>query len=307
MEQNLIYKPSRFKTAMKKWKNKPILEKCILVFFFIFFCLESFTSLYPFVWVINNSLKGAREFYESSALITKSWRFQNYFDVFSTNPDIGFRLNDVDYFGMLGNSIWITFLNIFVNVGSSSLVGYCLAKYRFPGSNLLYGIMIFTQTIPIIGTGAAAYKLLVSLNMINNPMLIWMSWCSGFDYAAFIMYGYFRGISSSYMEAARIDGASEWQIIGKIIIPLAFPCMFALAINNFVSMWNNYSVVQINLRDFPNLAYGLFIFDKSNMHTTTGRGMYYAALVWTAIPGVLLYSCFQDIILKNLTVGGIKG
>ena len=305
MEQTIIVKSSKFKTAMSKWKTKPLYEKIILIFFFVFFCLEAFTSLYPFVWVINNALKLPAEFYESSSALTKSWYFQNFINVF--DPEIGFFLNEVNYFGMLGNSIWITFLNIFVNVGSSSLVGYCLSKYRFPGANLLYGIMIFTQTIPIVGSGAAGYKLSVALGLINNPALIWISWCSGFDYAAFIMYGYFRGISSSYMEAARIDGASEWQIIAKIIIPLAFPCMFALAIQNFVGMWNNYTTVQVMLREYPNLAYGLFVYSKENLHSHAGKGQYYAALIWTAIPGVLLYSCFQDVILKNLTVGGIKG
>ena len=305
MSEIVIKKPSKFRSAMTKWKNKPLYEKLILIFFFLFFCAESFTSLYPFAWVINNSLKAPFEFMNPSSNLTTSWRFMNFIDVF--NPTNGFKIGDVTYLGLLSNSVWITLLYLGVNLMSSCLLAYCLSKYRFPGHNLLYGLMIFTQTIPIVGTGAAAYKLLVSLNMINNPTLIWMSWCMGFDYSAFIMYGYFKGISTSYMESARIDGANEFQIIGKIILPLAFPCMLALFVNNVVGQWNNYSVVQINLREFPNLAYGLFVYSKDVLHSHNDKGLYYAALIWTSIPGIFIYTFFQKLILQNLTVGGLKG
>lgn len=305
MSEVIIKKQNVFQRAWKKWTNKPLYVQIILVFFFLFFCAEAFTSLYPFVWVINNSLKLPREFQESTSKITQSWEFANYLKVFDS--EVGFKIKDVTYFGMLSNSIWITFVYLFVNILSSCMLAYCISKFRFPGCNFLYGLMIFTQTIPIIGTGAAAYKLLSRLNMINNPSLIWMSWCMGFDYSAFIMYGYFKGISNSYMESARIDGANEWQIILKIIIPLAFPCILSLWVTNFVGQWNNYSVVQINLREFPNLAYGLFIYSKDTLHTNNDKGLYYAALVITAIPGVVLYSVFQKTILSNLTVGGLKG
>lgn len=306
MAEVVIKKHSRIRSALAKWKAKPLYVKAILIFFFIFFCCETFTSLFPFAWVINNSVKSPDQFakFGASALVTDI-HLENFLRVF--DPVDGFVSNDVSYFGMLSNSIWITFVFLIVNIGSSSLLAFCLSKYRFPGHNLLYGLMIFVQTIPIIGTGAAAYKLLTALGFINNPALIWMIWCSGFDYSAFIMYGYFKGISTSYMESARIDGANEFQIIGKIILPLAFPCMLALMITNFVGQWNNYSVVQINLRDFPNLAYGLFTYSKDILHSNNDKGMYYAALIITALPGIILYSCFQKLILANLTVGGLKG
>jgi ABC-type glycerol-3-phosphate transport system permease component len=192
-------------------------------------------------------------------------------------------------------------------------VGYNLAKFRFPGKSALYALLIFTQTIPIMGTGAASFKLKYDLNMINNPATIWLSWAMGFDYSAFILFGSFQGISKSYSESAEIDGANEWQIFFKIIFPQVFPVIVALLVSNFVTKWNDYTMSQITLNKYPNLAYGLYTFEKASIYgndsimATYGNGIYYAALVLTALPGVILYATFQNLIIKNMTVGGLKG
>ena len=168
--------------------------------------------------------------------------------------------------------------------------------------------MIFTQTIPIVGTGAAMFRHMVTLKMYNNPATIWFAWSMGFDYSAFVMFGFFSGISISYMEAASIDGASEWQIYTKVMLPQMFPCIIALMITNFVTKWNDYATSQIYLNNFPTLAYGLFLFEqKSNFGDSTKLGIYYAALIITSIPGVILYSTMQNFVIKNMTIGGLKG
>ena len=167
--------------------------------------------------------------------------------------------------------------------------------------------MIFTQTIPIIGTGAASYKLRYAMGMINNPALIWFYWAMGFDYACFVLYGTFQGISNSYSESAEIDGANEWQILLRVVLPQAFPAIVALLITNFVARWNDYAQAQISLNNFPNLAYGLYLFQKTSQYESNSQGLYYAALVFTALPGVLLYVFFQNFVVKNVSIGGIKG
>lgn len=278
--------------------------KIALICFFLFFIFEALVHIIPFLWVLNNSVKTTEEFYESSVALTKTWSFSNYKDVFSQFKVKG----SVGYLSMFTNSIWQTGVYLFINLLSSFLVAYAISKYRFPGRGVFFSIMIFTQTIPIIGTGAAAYKLKYALGMINNPATIWLSWAMGFDYSAFILYGTFQSVSNSYFESAKIDGANNWQIMFKIMLPLALPCIAALAVTNFVSMWNNYAVSQITLNKYPNLAYGLYLFQSSGSnYIANPKGVYFAALVLTALPGIILYSCFQNLIINNITVGGIKG
>ncbi|MBR2449516.1 MAG: carbohydrate ABC transporter permease [Clostridia bacterium] len=294
---------SRFSAIWEKWKSLGLAAQIFLTAFFCFFLFEAIVQVYPFLWVINNSLKTFDELNNDSVALTQAWEFINYVRVFSEFKVLG----NVYYFEMLWNSVWQTFVFLFVNIAASVLVAYALAKFKFPGRALLYGIMIFTQTIPILGTGGASYKLRFELGMINNPWTIWLGWAVGFDYSAFIFYGAFQSVSNSYAESAELDGANELQIFAKIILPQVFPAILALMVTNFVGRWNDYSTAQIYLSQFPTLGYGLFLYGTGANWSEYGKTVYYAALIITALPGVLLYACFQGLIIKNVSVGGLKG
>ena len=138
-----------------KFHNLHLGTKIILIVFFLYFMLQAFIHLYPFVWVFNNSLKTTKEFATSTMAITQSWSFVNYLKVFSDFKGNGV----VGYWSMFMNSVWQTMTYLLINLGSSMLVAYAISKFKFPGRNLLYGFMIFTQTIPIFGAGAASFKL----------------------------------------------------------------------------------------------------------------------------------------------------
>ncbi|MBR2448519.1 MAG: carbohydrate ABC transporter permease, partial [Clostridia bacterium] len=160
---------SHFHAIYEKWKSLGLATQIFLTAFFCFFLFETIVQVYPFLWVINNSLKTFDELSNDSVALTQTWEFINYARVFSEFKVLG----NVFYFEMLWNSLWQTFVYLFVNIGASVLIAYALAKFKFPGSTLLYGIMIFTQTIPILGAGGAAYRLRFELGMVNNPWTIW--------------------------------------------------------------------------------------------------------------------------------------
>lgn len=275
-------------------------EKVTLIAFFIIFLAFAIVFLTPFIWVIINSLRDGGDYFDDVLALPTKLNFQNYLKVFEEFYVGGFYFSD-----MLFNSIWILVVKVFVNVASSTMLAYALARFRFPGKNLLYAIVLFVNVIPIVGNGPAAFKLLNGLNMVNNPWTIWLYWASGFDFAFIVLYGYFRGISSTYSEAAMIDGASNLKILLKIILPLAFPCMIALMINQSIAVWNDYSTPMIYLREYPNLAYGLYLFNQSSF--LIDRPIYFTAIVISCIPVIILYACTQNILLKNLTAGGLKG
>lgn len=298
-----LKKKNIFKTNLKKWHKKPVGERIVLTLFFIYFWLQAILQFIPFLWVINNSLKNLQEYSHDAISITTSWEFVNYVKVFQQ-----FKINGtVTYWQMLGNSMWQTFVFLGVNIFSSLLVAYPLAKFEFPGRNLLYAFMIFIQTVPIVGTGAAAYKFRYSIGMVDNPWLMWISWAVGFDFSAFLMYGTFQGVSNSYAESAEIDGANEWQIFFKVMVPQIFPLMIALMVTNFISRWGDYSTAQIYLPSYPNLAYGMYLFQLGSSWAKDGKVVYYASIILSAIPGVILYSVFQRTIITNVSVGGLKG
>ncbi|MBQ3046419.1 MAG: carbohydrate ABC transporter permease [Clostridia bacterium] len=281
-------------------------ERITFGVYYVLFTLVAIMYLYPIVSTFFNSLKSDIDLIKNpTGLPTEWWRINNYLKVFSE-----FRVQittvEVNYFGMLWNSLWMTGLKLFVNLASSVLLAYPIAKFKFPGKNFLYGVVIFVNTIPILGSGAAGYKLLKSLNMLDNPYLIWISWCGGFDYAFIIFYGTFKGISDSYIESASLDGANNLTIMFKIMLPQALPSIVALAITQAIPMWNDYSTSMIQMPKYPNLAYGIFKFEPGP-YVQYDTAVYYCAVIISMLPPMILYAANQKFILSSLSVGGLKG
>ena len=238
---------NKAKSALKKFKGFSVLAKIVLIVFFLLFAVEAVIHLIPVFFILNNSFKNTYDPLNSLSIQPELFTFQNFLNVFTK-----FKWAGVDYFGMIMNSLWATCLYIFVNVASSTMLAYALARFRFPGRNFLFGIVVFIQTVPIMGAGAADFKLRSSLGMVNNPALLWISWAMGFDYTCFILYGIFQGISRSYSESAELDGANSLQILLEIMLPQALPAILAMCVTNFTTRWNDYTTFQIYLNKFPN-------------------------------------------------------
>ena len=277
-------------------------RKVASICFMVFFAIFAIIFLYPIIWAFLNSLKTAPEFFESSFSLPDEWRFDNFIKVFTE-----FHYRDYNYFDMLFNSLWMFVVRIFVNVMSSALLAYAIAKFRFPGKEFLYALVIFANTIPIVGAGAATYKLFSTLNMVNNPFLIWMAWAGGFDFAFIVLYGTFRGISDSYSEAAKIDGANNLTVLFRVVFPQAFPSIVAIAITQAVGVWNDYNTVMIYMREFPNLAYGLYLFNTASSYVENSKAIYLAAVCISILPVFIIYGANQKLVLQNVTTGGLKG
>ena len=291
-----------------KFKNAHVGDKIIYVFFFVLFAVLAILFLYPLLWATLNSFKTMEEYTTNSLAFPANWLFRHYLEVFTEFQAVPLSGGEpFRYMEMLFNSLWILIVNVFVNVVSSTLLAYALARFRFPGSKFLYALVIFANTIPIIGAGPAQYKLAMSLNMINNPATIWLMWAGGFDFAFIVLYGYFKGVSRSYSESAKIDGATNWTILVRIILPQVTPCIVAIAITQATGVWNNNSISMIYLRDYPNLAYGMYLFMDSNCLVKDSMPIYFAAAVISCIPIIVVYACTQNLILNNMTTGGLKG
>ena len=197
---------------------------------------------------------------------------------------------------------------LILSLMASFILAYAVAKFNFPGKNLIYVIAVFVQTIPLFGTGSASYKLFDSLNMVNNPSLFWFAWVTGFDFTFIILHGTLTGISNSYSESAKIDGANNMTIFLKIIIPMVAPVLLALFISNSLTVWNDYSTIMVYLRDYPTLSYGLYVFQTGeSVYARNAPAIQNAATIISALPIVLIYSFSQKLILTNISVGGLKG
>lgn len=283
----------------KKGSNE---ERITIIIALIVFVAEAILCIFPALWSFNNALKTGEEFFADSMALPKNWLFSNFITVFKN-----FVVRDFGYVDMLINSLWMVFMKVFMSVVSSALLAYALAKFRFPGSNFLYWLVIFSQTVPIIGSGAAGLKLMRDLNMINNPSTIWLSWAGGFDFAFIIFYGTFKGISQTYTDAARMDGANNFVVLFRVVLPQAIAAIVAIAITESIGVWNDYSTPMLYLRDYPNLAYGLYLFDVEANYIENSKPTFFAAALISCIPVIVLYASNMKLIMTNVTAGGLKG
>lgn len=285
-----------------RFKKGSLEEKITIIIALILFIGEALICVFPATWSFMNALKTGEEYFADSMALPTNWLFSNFITVFKN-----FVVRDFNYLDMLINSLWMVFMKVFMSVLSSALLAYALAKFRFPGSTFLYWLVIFSQTIPIIGSGAAGVKLMRDLNMINNPSTIWLSWAGGFDFAFIIFYGTFKGISPTYTDAARLDGANNFVVLFKVVLPQAIASIIAIAITESISAWNDYNTSMLYLRDYPNLAYGLYLFDVEANYIENSKPIFFTAALISCVPVVVLYASNMKLIMTNVTAGGLKG
>ena len=302
------------KKKIIRFFNKSLSEKLTFILYFIFFVCMALIFLYPiysgFLISLSTNLDlvefEPKSFWDFFHLAGEpqyeSW--QNVVKDFSVTTDAG----DQNLLDMLFNSIWFTIAKVSLSLMASFVLAYAVAKFNFPGKKMLYVIAVFVQTIPLFGTGSASYKLFDALNMVNNPRLFWFAWVTGFDFTFIILHGTLTGISNSYSESAKIDGANNLTIFLKIIIPMVAPVLLALFISNSLSVWNDYSTIMVYLKDYPTLSYGLYVFQTGDsMYIKNARAIQCAATIISALPIIFIYSISQKLILTNISVGGLKG
>lgn len=294
----------KMQEAWKRFWKKSISEKVTYIFYFLFFLMFAGIYLYPVFNTFMNSFRTLKDYTtkRNPFALPTEWQFESWGQIFTL-----FKYKQYTYLDMFVNSLWFTALNVFCNIAGSVMTAYCVSRFRFPGRNFLYGLAIFMQTIPIVGSGAAGYKMLSAFGMVNNPGLIWIAWVTGFDFNFIILYGTFKGISPTYSEAAKIDGANNLIVLFKIILPQAWPSIMALVITSAMGTWNNYSTIMIYLRDYPTISYGLFMFKQESAYIKNSNALYSAAVCLSIIPPCVLYACSQKLILTNITAGGLKG
>lgn len=303
------------KLKIKRRKNddsSPLLykrsgiEKVVFGIVFVIFLIYAISLIFPLIYLAINSFQNKID-YQLNATFGEAFKlptkleFENYVFAF-TELEYG----GTDIFGMFFNSIWYTICVAGGGIASSACSAYILSKYRFKGADAIYFVIIFTMTVPVVGTTGATFKLANDLGIYNTPLFVLATCLVGYGMNFLVLYGFFKNISWSYAEAAFIDGASHFKVFVGIMLPQALPIMGTLAIVAAIGAWNDYNTMLLYMPDFPTIASGLF--NVSRVLPRSGNTpAYYAALVISIVPVLTLFLCFSDTIMKNFSVGGLKG
>ena len=206
----------------------------------------------------------------------------------------------------LVNTVWTAIASTLVPVFWCAALGYVCAKYRYKFVGVIYGIVIFRISCPIIGGGSAMLAMQRAFGFYDNVFGYFLYNSGSLSMYFLIMYAYFQGLPDSYMEAAEIDGATQLRILFTIAIPLAGTVMSASLVVSIITAWNDYNTPLLYLPSYPTIAYGIFKFKKDN--PSFARGPFAtAASMLLAIPAFIFFISFRKRLMGNLSVGGIKG
>lgn len=207
---------------------------------------------------------------------------------------------------MLFNSLaWCILVSIFM-IGTQVIVAYACAKYDFRGKGVIYTVAIIVMMIPIIGSLPSEMQLATDLGLVNSFIGMAIMCCRYPGIYFLVFYSSFKNVSSSYMEAAEIDGAGHLQIFLQIMLPMIGNMIAAVFVLQFISNFNNYQTPMLFLPERPTVSYGLYLY-KSSPEDGVGPTNILAASIATAVPLMILFFIFRNKIMGNVTMGGIKG
>ncbi len=278
--------------------------RILLWVIFAIFAVYALTLIFPFVWMLINSIKTNQEFFTDIWALPKGFKIENYFNAFSYSMQTA--SGSYNLLTMFLVSVGITLTATVVNTLLSTMAAYVVARYKFPGRNLLYSLALFTLIMPVVGTLPAQYRLMQTIGLYNTIPGLLVLYSGSFGFTFFIMHGYFKNVSETYAEAAFVDGASDFQVFTKIMVPMARPIMISMAIIYGIGIWNDYVTPSIYLKSVPTLAVGI----RYLTQTMTSSGAYaemFAAMIISIVPIIAIFIAFRKTIMENTIAGGIKG
>lgn len=290
------------KTLFERLKPKhSIGHNVVFGVFEIFFLLYSISMIFPLLWAFIVSLKSQQEYMLNSVFaLPEDWLFSNYLDAFKS-----LNIKGTNMFGLILNSLWYSVGACVISIFVCAMTAYIFARYPFKGSGIAYNMILVIMLLPIVGTGAARYKLFSSLGLTNSPLYL-LSCTGGIGFNFIVLHSFFKGISWHYAEAAFIDGASHSTVFFKIMLPQTSGIIIALMVISFIGLWNDYSTPMIYFPNMPTLATGLYEYEQA-MIRGVNMPVYFAGLLISTLPVIIIFIFFQNTIMQSVSVGGLKG
>jgi len=250
----------------------------------------------PFVWMVLSSFKTTRELRR----VPPTWvpdepTLENFRDLFD-------RLDFPQYF--LNSTIAAAAVTA-GNLLFCSMLGYALAKLDFPGKRVLLAIMLGTMMVPAFVTFMPLFVLVANMNLTNTRWGLILPFLVG-AFGAFLMRQFMLGIPDELLDAARVDGAGEFRIFFRIVLPLCGPALATLGVLTFLGNWNSFlwPLVVASDESQYTLPVALALFSIGQQESNVALQM--AGAVVVVLPVVVLFFAMQRYVIRGIATTGLK-
>ncbi len=265
---------------------------------YVVLILGSAAMLLPFVWMIATSLKPAEEAYKAN-LFPENPSLEAYVEAWS-----GERIQS-KFPRWYVNSLIVTGVTVLSAVFFCSLGGYAFSRYRFPGWGILFILVLSTLMIPTEMLILPWFQLMVDLGWVNSFQgLMWPHLIHGFG--IFLMKQFIDGVPEDLLDAARVDGMSEFGIFTRVVLPLVRPALAALGILTFLGVWNDFlwPVIVTTQIDMWTVAMGI---GSYTAELAQDWNLQMAAATIASIPVLIIFIIFQRQIIEGIALTGLRG
>lgn len=250
--------------------------------------LACLAFIYPLIWVLLGSLKDSSDIYTLG--LPDRWQFSNYRSAWTAGPWGRYFLNSL-FMGLAAGIGHVVF---------GSMAGYGLAKFQFPGRGLIFAIVIAILTLDTRVLFVPLFQLTSFLGWMDSyqglvaPLLV-------APFSIFLMRQHISGISDSILEAARIDGANEFQIYIKIVLPLSKPVLVVVFLFSFIDAYNNllWPLIVVRSTELQPIAMGLASFQGAFYFQPE---LIFAATVLAILPLILLLFVFKRYFVQGMSI-----
>lgn len=256
--------------------------------------LFGLTTIAPLAWMFFTSFKPLQEV-ESTSIIPKVWRQDNYSEVFKQVPFARYYMNSVFI------AAWVTFLTCL----TSAMAAYAFARLDWKGRDTLFRLYLATMMIPGVVTMIPNYTLMVKLHMLDSYTGLIVPSAFG-AFGTFLLRQFMLTIPRALDEAAIIDGASHWSVFVDVVLPLSRPGLIALAIFTFLGNYGSFywPLILIKSESLRTLPIGIMYFDGNYGQQTN---LLMAASLMSLLPPIVLFLIGQKYLVKGIAFGAVKG
>ena len=255
--------------------------------------------IYPFIWLLSASFKPRGEVFDNK-LIPETFTFDNYIQVWLEAPLALW----------LFNTLLVTVLATITVTISSAMVAWGFSYFRFKGRNLLFGVVLATMMLPGAVTMIPTFLIWDALGQVGNLTPLWAGNLFGSAFYIFLLRQFFLGLPRDLFEAARIDGASNWQIFSRIALPLTKPALIVVGLFEFQAAWTDLMRPLIYLRDANTFTVprGLkSLLDQFGFGGEWHWEIIITASVITTVPMIILFFLGQRHFVQGIATTGSKG
>jgi N-acetylglucosamine transport system permease protein len=255
-------------------------------------------TIFVIGWVVIASFKTNAEIFRDVFSLPATWQFENYAKAWNASRfAVYFR-----------NSVIVTFASVFLILFVSAPAAYVLSRMNFRGRGLLTSLFIAGMGIPVMLLLIPLFVIVTRMQMVNTlPGLILIYVTVSIPFTVYILTGFFASLPKELEEAGVIDGASDFGVFRRIMLPLASPGLITAAIFNGIAIWNEYMLVLVFVADSQKrtLSLGLYSLQNAMQYTGDWVGLF-AGVSIVMVPTIILFIVLSEKMIAGITMGAVK-